>query len=549
MRTVYAIQFGVDPAVTGDVSSAKTLVNSLVDHAESWIARKYQRDWGLHVQLALDGESKSPREKHAFRGERAVLGDQELVTIDWKHPHEDRDDPARSDDTVLWHTVVTIARVGADVEFSLVIRLSSLGFVVKPVAFTIGRPRLVEDLVTTLSCSIRSERIEVQSHPLKADQVAAFVETKLLSPDRRLPIVVVSPELFSEQPSVSPDELATSVLGFANVVKLQDKWAAFKLTDSIGKPLSCYDGAVRMYWPGLARTDDPFSHPLYLQEQIRFREGRGQPLGKHLFRFLTAVSVFRFAEGDVTRSARSAIETARNAEIEELRKNLKAGVLDPTERERALEDAWKDNERLNAELASKQEVLQQREEQIATLTEDLEAQTALWNEYHRSYAQEPQRDIVARAEPEGPIRSVLEAAERASKRFADNLTFLENAFVAAKESPFQRPERVFEALQAIDEVCGEWRKSLGEGKSMGTWREAFLRRGFEYKDDISQTTSAKFGHKYTFVYENQKRLFDKHLTEGAKQPQKCFSVHMYCDETKRKIVIGHVGRHLPNTKA
>lgn len=84
---------------------------------------------------------------------------------------------------------------------------------------------------------------------------------------------------------------------------------------------------------------------------------------------------------------------------------------------------------------------------------------------------------------------------------------------------------------------------------MGTWKLAFQRRGFDYKDDISQTTRTKFGTEYTFVYEGKKLLFEKHITEGAKQANKCFSIHMYRDEARRKIVIGHVGRHLTNTSA
>lgn len=549
MRMVYAIQCDVGDAAAsnGGESDPKARMNSVTARVTEWIESKYRTEQRLDVHVTLDGEVARPCDNHELRGATAEVGDCELVTIDWRHPHEDRNDPRHSDDALQWHTAVTIGRAGNDVQFALVLRLSSLSFTVKPVTFSIGRPRVVDAIISSFQCGNGRNAISIAPRVLGADQVGAFVEDELLAPYRRLPFIVISPDVWTGAHFVNPDDLAKSVLGQANVIVLPDKWAAFKLTDCVGKTLSCYDGAVRMYWPGLARTDDAFSHPLYLRERIRFHADRGQPLSKHLFRFLTAIAVFRFAEGDATQRARAAIDRAKNAEIEKLRKNLTEGLLDPGEREAALQQAWDDIERLKTELVSKEETLSRKDEQIAKLSADLRDQKALWSEYGEYVEDAPAVEDASPRKLEH-IDSVLSATKTAAGEFGSNLTFLESAFKAAGESPYQRPERVFQALEAASEVCREWRESLEKGASMGSWREAFKRRGFDYKDDISQTTRTKFGDEYTFVYEGQKRLFEKHITEGAKQPHKCFSIHMYRDESKRSLVIGHVGRHLTNTR-
>lgn len=71
---------------------------------------------------------------------------------------------------------------------------------------------------------------------------------------RSLPLVVVS-EIEGEflWPCL-PEDLAFDLAGLAMVVTIDDK-ATWALSEAVGKLHSCYNGAVRLYWPPRTRTD------------------------------------------------------------------------------------------------------------------------------------------------------------------------------------------------------------------------------------------------------------------------------------------------------
>lgn len=66
---------------------------------------------------------------------------------------------------------------------------------------------------------------------------------------------------------------------------------------------------------------------------------------------------------------------------------------------------------------------------------------------------------------------------------------------------------------------------------------------------ISQTSKGKWGQEYTFTYEGETQLFEWHVTLGAGAADTCASIHFLPDQTKGKLIVGHVGRHLTNTKS
>ena len=63
------------------------------------------------------------------------------------------------------------------------------------------------------------------------------------------------------------------------------------------------------------------------------------------------------------------------------------------------------------------------------------------------------------------------------------------------------------------------------------------------RDDLG-----KFGRHYEFEYQGEKQLFEPHITIGAGDPNSCASIHFIFDQQREKIIVGHVGKHLPNTR-
>ena len=287
MRTVYGIQFQVKPA-SGE--SPTECLGGLRLLTASWVAQKYRRAWAISgVIPAFDGGRIEPKEGHWIVSSHECYKDCELVSLEWGHP-------AENDDSVVWITTCAFARNGEAIHAAVTVRLSSVKFIVRPMRFILGRPGIVWETLTRYDCSVGGQRIPVNHQVLRPVEVGDFVEHDLFAEERALPVIVVSPVIWTGAPAVQPDVLQKALAGFARVMLLADRWAAFKLTDKVGKELTCFDGAVRVYWPGFRPTDPPFRHPLYLGDSIKYHRDEGRELKTHLFRVFAGMSAFRAGE-------------------------------------------------------------------------------------------------------------------------------------------------------------------------------------------------------------------------------------------------------------
>lgn len=93
-----------------------------------------------------------------------------------------------------------------------------------------------------------------------AEAVEEFVEGILLDPARTMPVVVFSPTSEGEYvPGIERvTSLAHGTLGAARVFRLATPGDTFSLTDRVGRPLSVWNGALRIYWPGFTLASSPF---------------------------------------------------------------------------------------------------------------------------------------------------------------------------------------------------------------------------------------------------------------------------------------------------
>jgi len=119
---------------------------------------------------------------------------------------------------------------------------------------------------------------------------------------------------------------------------------------------------------------------------------------------------------------------------------------------------------------------------------------------------------------------------------------LSTALKSAEMCELKNPKRIECALRDLNEVVGSWRGGAD-------LRQELVQRGWRRSSShVSQTVRGKHGARYTFPYQGARRLFEHHITIGAGNPNSCASIHFLPDYRERKIVIGYVGKHLPNTK-
>ncbi len=525
MRPLYAVQFEV-ASTKSDATS--DVADETLRAVQSWISEWYLFRKGVRIEFPSADGNFNPLQSHELRISREIsqLGDVSHSTVSWSYPGE-------NDGNLLWNSRCEVSKFGGLTEFSFQLLLESTQFYIAPVEFKLQRPRLIATLLREFVCTHGEARLSTEPRSLSAQGVAEFVETHLLSRSRRLPIVVVSRTTLSDKWLVDPAELADRLAGIAEVYVLDDKWAGYALSDEVGKIYSCYNGAVRLYWPDFDPQAAPYS-PVYTPDRVRDLADR---LVEMIFRQLAGISAFRFVPGPVMVDALDFLEERKIKELE----SIKKAAQERGDYEQFVQ-MW---EMENAELKKS---LGQLKEENADLRAGLQLSQdnlrAMW------HAQE-EVEGVGTAEPasEEEAESIEEAVRMAQSNLSETLVFLESAVTSAKDSPFKQPKRVSQAFLAMHEVCQEWRKSRKEKVAIGLLEERFAAKGFTYKAKESMTSKGKWADEYEATYRGRKVPIEQHLALGKAGPGTCLRIHFYTDDEGEKYVIAHVGRHKTNTSA
>lgn len=528
MRPLYAAQFEIVPrgsATSGEVS------REVLQTVASWVAEWYLRRKTTSIEIPVDGGSLHPREGHEILVSRSLSTDGRVSrsAISWSYPDD-------NDGNLLWHSNCEVSEFGGLVEFSLQLLLDSTQFYIAPVEFDLRRPRVIATLMRQFECVHGDTRLSLEPNGLSAQGVTDFVRKRLHSKQRRLPIVLVSRTPSSNKWLIDPTDLADPLAGIAEVHVLEDKWASYALTDEIGKLYSCYNGAVRLYWPDFDPTEAPYS-PVYTPDRL---QGLGPRLATNLFRQLSAISTFRYVPGPVAVDAADFLQDQQQKELDRIRKAAQergdySELLDLADKEistlqKQFQETRQENENLRASLQLSQENLH-----------------AVWQ------TQEDRREAAATEvvpeEAEFEPVSVEEAVRAAQAQFAETLDFPESAFESAGDSPFKQPKKVYQALLAMHEVCQAWKRSRKTRTPMGSLEQCFASKGFTYTPRESMTSRGKWAEEYAMLYAGERVSIEPHLALGKGGPDTCLRIHFYPDEKTEQYVIAHVGRHKTNTRS
>ena len=529
MRTVYACV--LDANVKSPETSAQGF-ERLWTLAAKWVETEYTERWQVSCQVTPNQPRIVPLPQHGVVAQReSVAGVCELVSLEWSYP----DDQDRG---MQWIIACQLARNGPRLEASIAVRITSTLTIAKPLNYTLKRPGLVDLIVQNFTCFIGKSTIPLKPRELDREEAELFVEDTLCASERWLPVIAISPEQGIRDYLLDPAEIQHILLGHAQVVAFRDVAAGRAWTDALrNKELSCYLGAVRLYWPGFSLRSKPMEHPLYLADSIRWHSEQQQPLGQHLFRTLVAVSGFRFSNPPTARMVRDAIEADKVARFETMIKNSKA-LEEAGQILTELERAWDEIEQLKLER-------DEARNQASELSRELESQKEAWQAFKgraNGTSSEPSTPPASRS----PLTTVSEAAHRAAADFCATLIFLPSGFESAEQSPYRWPDRVYGLFRSLDELVRRWQQtgSIGTG-----WHAALKPKGYDYSEFISPTAKGKFGEEYTFQYEGRTVLFEHHVTIGARSADTCISVHWFRDEAKKRLIIGWCGRHLSNTQS
>ncbi|MBW3614363.1 MAG: hypothetical protein KY439_03520 [Actinobacteria bacterium] len=449
-----------------------------------------------------------------------------LWTLRWQRPHPD-------DSDLVWHLHVDVALEAGAAWVGVRLALRPLGHRVVPLQFDIRPPGLVGAVVDGVEVAEDGWALAREPAYAEDDDGVRALAQLLLDPDRVLPVVIITPaeryddqhDVYRDEPLVNADAVAESLVGLAHVVVIDTTALTYRLTDYVGRELSVFGGALRLYWPEVAAGDLPPVHPLWLPD--RLAESRNQPIEKVLLRRVASTATYRVSAAALDARLRRAVERHGRAEITELFNRAKDASLAP-EWQEELERAWARIEGLEAENA-------ELARQLAIAHDNL---SAMSRHMPIAVAEEEAEDVGSEAGAPGTVAEAVEWA----KAECDNLIFLEDAVDSARRAAYRHPARVYKALLVMDTVAGRWSR----GQLPAGFRHAFAEHGLDFAANVSPTALGKYAHEYQRTYEGRTINMGPHLGLGRGTAGGC-RIYFQLDEDKHLFVVGHVGNHLSDS--
>lgn len=518
---MFAVHIPVDRA-----GYTQDIFEELVFEVASWLRGRF----ALEVSNSPEGEAASDTATVRWSTLTGAVG--QLRTFRVEHPDT-------NGEPWSWRTDAWVGEEGDShwLRVRVAIRPTRDDQIIDPTV-AVGTPRFVHSIVTRYGTRVDGLSLESWSR-VEPNGVGGYVEF-LENADRALPVVAVTRSP-NGPPPPDPAALASRLRGVAHVVAVSPE-ATYHISDEITPKLSCFGGAVRLYWPGFTRQANPLSHQLWvprnmmsaeaIADEVVARVGRAAALVYGAPRLEMALR--REASAAAIASARAERET--HARERELLRSSKGGL------------SAAEFEAFSSEFASLEVRAADYEHRIENLEFELElardererakdAERQAW-----AVVTESQR-AVASSLTETPGASepltVRQAVDQAASR-CDHLTFLQSAFESADESQYGDPPQVLADLLVLDEVAKMW----VEGSMNTDFRTVFKDRHTGFRGDISQTAATKYADDYTIRYGGRTELMGPHLRRGVGPPPTILGIYWFKDDDAKRLVVGHVGRKL-----
>jgi hypothetical protein len=321
--------------------------------------------------------------------------------------------------------------------------------------------------------------------------------------------------------------LADQLCGLAYVVVGASPAVCSELSEAITSRLSCFDGGVRIYWPGFGPGAFPVDHPLWTKFRIqKLTSSDPKLLASEILNRIAAVSVYTSSQQFV--SWNKIAEWQRENAIESAKAhNNQADLL-------AL------YEETNTDLANQvrqlKDLLQNKAQEIAKYKNQLESLRSALATRHSGQDSSSQ---------EAAVETVADALVLAEIEFGDKLVFAWNSKSDGEDSPFERPDEVFAALRWLattyydsrigKKTCPDFNHSLRD--EVEGW-------GYRAHQSDNTMNHIKFRDWYHTKFNGEKYALPEHLKSGTtKDARYSIRIGFTWDAPTQRVILGYLGQH------
>lgn len=399
-------------------------------------------------------------------------------------------------------------------------------------------PRFLRDFLAHHSLVDAGVSVSAVSHFVEDTISFNRFMSLLLSPDRLLPIVVLTQLPHSNEYALDPAKLAKDTQGLAHVFCLPSAMT-FGLSDQVGKTLSVFYGAVRTYYPGFSVEANPWQHHLVFPQRIA--EWNDE----------VGIGAFAF-EQFLSRQLHS-YSVSTPAKVEQLPSyfSIRRALLD------------KPNKTTDEELQSLRieiEEARAKEQEWQAIADDRDAE-ARANEEENSSLRAQNQTLAhnlkelrqARGEISIPIPgSYTNLLDWVNLYFADRLLLHPRAVRAIKDAAFENVSLIYEALKLLADAYWPMRANQEQEQRQtlsNIWEEGLKRLRLEYNShSLAPNRLGEFREAYTINYrigQSPRQVLGPHLKFGSTKDDR-FTMRIYFlwDDDRQLVVIGHLPSHL-----
>ncbi len=400
----------------------------------------------------------------------------------------------------------------------------------------------MRDVAGSFNVFLDGIEIDTAAIPIETTGDVEELARLLDDPHRTTPVIAVSTDLEGASDGrflLDPNGLARNVFGVAHVRSMS--WgAAFALTDRIGKHMSVFQGAVRVWHPGFPVSGKMhYNHPLFLGARIA-SEGVVRVRDAVTNDVLQAAALRRDADRLVPSFAqvrRAASELGRHAaqRSHASDRELLALYEDTNQRlERVLSEQKSTYDELLAGAEADWRAALDEQEELERENAKLRSQIELMSAALRSRAELP--EIVIPSDFEG-------VGAWAELNLGDGVVVLSRAIRSARRSMHDNPALAYRALLLLKDAYVPMRR--GSLASRERWQTGLAQLGLEEGPTFAGSRSGEFRDEYFVDWNGRRRELDWHLKgSNSRNPQRGFRMYLFwCDDSKR-VVVGSFPSHL-----
>ena len=499
---------------------------------KTWLDRKIGRPFST-VKIIPFAENFVSHHPETGANEASIIGTPDhapdyCLSINYRH----------NDATVsgrAWFTRIGMERPSPEAPLRITILLET-SEVSPQVALNPVRPSMpgiVHSLLKT--CTLDPSTPSHSIFRLEPHNVQLYRE-RVESKARHHPIIVVSPDDFSEETLVDPEKLRERLVGLAQIFVIANKTDSRKLRTELPSFYTAWDGAITVVSPyregrAMGRVyknseiealchESGKTFEQWLFEEITHRNNLPKSL-RHIGHDLVGRRLISF-------KIRNLREQSRSAEgLDEIVESYENDRLAAQKQAEDLEYRLLQLEDSNSELREK---IHELEKQIRT--KDFQIRRL-------ESASSPEPTQADQRPPAPEEMAGFPAA--LAMHYRDQIVLTNHAESTLKKSDF---EKVDEAWQAFQILASHFHPAMANGERIQEAIEQVQSIPARYSGNNSEVTAGKCDG-YERMHEGRKYTLNKHIAIGnARDPRYCFRLYFEWEPEIGKIIVLHAGPHL-----